>query len=628
MGGAFGSVPKVPDVEAETEGVGEMCKESGERRHGGGLDFADEFGCATEDLFADVFDAIDDFANAFADGARDLVETFEELGDTGDLFEDFADATEEFVDDLAHARDSRERAKHRAHARDQAEAHLEGFGGGEFAVEQAESAAEDLACAAEFVEDFSAELIEQTFSEIAEVFAFADQIHHGIGGFSDHTVAEFAEEVLADLREFAVGAEELVFEEATGSTEKVLFDIAALTESAEELVGEVTCGSLGQSRDVVKEVLAEVLEGGHPDVLKEGFSESLGVLLKHRQELFADLLHHAGWKALKEVLAELLGIDHLLELLAKLKGRALLGGPHQLVGKGGEAGIGHGGKAAGIEVVEVLGGKRAESFTAPVGCGHLAEGGKELSAHAFELSAIESAGGKRADGVVHAGDGGEDGLCKGHGTHALGLLDHLLPESLKHTELLGLGEMSKAHRIHGLERKAAHGLELRASLCADLGLGKQGCGVANDAKHGALRALGAGELPLELHGCAHHALEGLLNALLQSLEGLGGLLDGGLGLLNGALLGGVDLGELGVALAADLRHRALRVGRAKGVFSKAVDISAVLLDGKYCVIFVIPFPKVVWFFCLKGFRRRAMLFGEREGFPAPTADFTALVEGE
>lgn len=549
-----------------------MGKESGERRHGGELDLADEFGGTTEDLFADVFDAIDDFAHAFADRTRDFVETFEELGDTGDLFEDFADATEEFVYDLADARDSRERTKHRADARDQAQAHLEGFGGGEFAVEQAERAAEDLACAAEFVEDFSAELIEQTFSEIAEVFAFADQIHHGVGGFSDHTVAEFAEEVLADLREFSVGAEELVFEEATSGSEEILFDIAALTERAEQLVGEVTSGSLGQSRDVVKEVLAEILEGGHPDILKEGFSEALGVLLKHRQELFADLLHHAGRKALKEILAKLLGIDHLLELLAELKGRALLGGPHELVGKGGQAGIGHGGKAAGIEVIEVLGGKRAEGFTAPVGCGHLAEGRKELSAHAFELSAIETAGRKRTDGVVHAGDGGEDGLCKGHCAHALGLLDHLLSESLKHTELLGLGEMSEAHRVHGLEGKAAHGLELCAGLCADLGLGKQGCGVADDAKHGALRALGAGELALDLHGRAHHALEGLLDALLQSLEGLCGLLDGGLGLLDGALLGGVDLGELGVALAADLRHRTLHTGRAKGVFSKAVDI--------------------------------------------------------
>lgn len=491
------------------------------------------------------------------------------MGNTGDFFEDFADTTEEFVDDLTNARDGRERAKDGANTGDQAKAHLEGFGGGEFAVEQAECATEDLARTTEFVEDFAAEFVEQTFSEIAEVFAFADQIHHGIGGFSDDTVAEFAEEVLADLGEFSVGAEELVFEEASRSAEEILFHISALAECAEELVGEVTCGCLGESGDIAEEVLADILEGGHPDILEESFTESLGILLKHRQELFADLLHHTGGQTLKELLAELLGVQHLLELLAKLKGRALLRGSHHLVGEGGKASIGHSGEAAWVEVVEVLGAEGTEGFTAPVGGGHLSKGGEELTAHAFELAAIESACGKRTDSVVHAGDGGEDALCEGHCAHALGLLHHLLTERLHHAELLGLGEVSKAHRVHGLEGKAAHGLELSACLCADLGLGKEGGGVADDAEHGALGALGTGELPLQLHGRAHHALEGLLDALLKPLESLRELLCGVLGLLDGALLGGVDLGKLGVALAADLCHSALRLGRAKVVFRKS-----------------------------------------------------------
>ncbi len=539
------------------------------RKASRGLDLADEFCCATEDLFADVFDAIDHFADAFTECAGDLVETFEELGNARDFFEDFADATEEFVDDLTNARDRRKRAKNGANTGDQAEAHLEGFGGSEFAVEQAECATEDLARTTEFIENFSTEFIEQTFSEIAEVFAFADQIHDGVGGFSDDAVTEFAEEVLADLGEFSVGAEELIFEETACCAEEILFDIAALAECAKELAGEVACGCLGESGDIAEEVLADILEGGHPDILEESFTESLGILLKHRQELFADLLHHAGGKTLEELLAKLLGIEHLLELLAKLQGGALLGGSHQLVAKGGQTSIGHGGEAAWIEVVKVLGAEGAEGFTAPVGGGHLSEGGEELTAHAFELAAVESACGKRTDGVGHAGDGGEYALCKGHCAHALGLLNHLLAEGLHHAELLGLGEVSKAHRVHGLEGKAAHGLELSARLCADLGLGKESGRVADNAEHRALRALGAGELPLHLHGCAHHALESLLNALLESLESLGSLLDGVLGLLDGALLGGVDLGKLGVALAADLCHSALRTGRAKVVFRKS-----------------------------------------------------------
>lgn len=230
-------------------------------------DLADELSNATKDLFADIFDAIHDLAHALTNEARDFVQAFEQLGNAGDLFEDFAHATEDLVDHLTHARNRGKCGKGLAEAGNQAEAHLEGFCGGKLAIEQAEGATEDFARATEFIEDFSTKLVKQAFAEIAKAFAFTDQVHHGFSGFSDDTVTELAKEVLSDLREFPVGAKELVFQEVSSGAHEVLFDITTLAECTKELASEVTRGGLCQARDVVEEILSDILESRHPNIL-------------------------------------------------------------------------------------------------------------------------------------------------------------------------------------------------------------------------------------------------------------------------------------------------------------------------------------------------------------------------
>lgn len=316
VGIALGRGPKDVDVDGEEDGVGDGCN------HGVGLDFGEGLADAAKDFLADIFDAIHDFATNFLDATDEFVDTFEDGADTGDFPDEFADAAEDFVDDGSDTWDCGKGSDDGADTRDKVDGEFECFFWCKFAVEEAEYTACNLPCAAEFIEDFATELIEQTFSDFAEAFAASDHIEDAASGFAQEAVAQFSDEAFADVHELAVGAKELVFEELACTVEEGLAEVSVF-DATKDGLGKFTACEFIETWDFAEDVGSDVLEAGQSDAFEECFACLHGVALQEALQATTEYGLCACGKLAKESLSELadnVGSDALHHLLAKLEG--------------------------------------------------------------------------------------------------------------------------------------------------------------------------------------------------------------------------------------------------------------------------------------------------------------------